>query len=58
MTFYPLPGKGEQEMQEENNDNYKVSPPSHLSLLIIVWVGLCRDHPCFTKEQAEVSPLL
>lgn len=40
MTFYPLPRKGEQEMQEENNDNYKLSP----SPLYLIWPSpsLCR----------------
>lgn len=47
MTFHPLPRKGEQETQEENNDNINNIPPSlsNQALSIIVWVGPCRDHP-------------
>lgn len=48
MTFHPLPGKGKQETQEENNDNYKFCLP------YLIWTSLSL----YEWGPAEITPIL
>lgn len=60
MTFHPLPGKGEQETQEESNDNVNNISPFLISSgpLHHCVGGALQGSPLFTNGQAEVSSLL